>query len=234
MRIRAVIVGALAAVAILSLPVAAGAAVSSSAGVHTVAKSGGVTEFRECIEKAGELKTTDEIDQAVEDCHSAPSLVLPEISEIIWGGLAWLIVIVGLTKFGFPVMKKTLKGRSDKIRGDLEAAEQAKASANTELEQYRAQLADARSEANAIIEEGRQQAEVVRAELVAKAEADASELRAKAQEDIRAASERATAELQASVSDLSIELAEKIVERNLDRDTQIALIESYINQVGSR
>ena len=42
------------------------------------------------------------------------------------------------------------------------------------------------------------------------------------------------ADLQAQVADLSIELAEKIVERNLDRDTQIALIESYINQVGSR
>jgi F0F1-type ATP synthase membrane subunit b/b' len=35
------------------------------------------------------------------------------------------------------------------------------------------------------------------------------------------------------VADLSIELAEKIVERNLDRDTQLALVESYIEQVGS-
>jgi F0F1-type ATP synthase membrane subunit b/b' len=35
------------------------------------------------------------------------------------------------------------------------------------------------------------------------------------------------------VSDIAIELAERIVQRNLDRDTQIALIESYINEVGS-
>ena len=38
---------------------------------------------------------------------------------------------------------------------------------------------------------------------------------------------------QSQVAELSIELAEKVVERNLDRDTQIRLIENYINQVGS-
>jgi len=57
--------------------------------------------------------------------------------------------------------------------------------------------------------------------------------RARAQEDIRLATERAMADLQSRVAELSIELAEKVVERNLDRDTQIALIENYINQVGS-
>jgi len=36
------------------------------------------------------------------------------------------------------------------------------------------------------------------------------------------------------VADLSIELAEKVVEKNLDRATQIQLIENYINQVGSK
>ena len=41
------------------------------------------------------------------------------------------------------------------------------------------------------------------------------------------------ADLRAQVSDLSIELAEKVVERNLDRDTQVALIENYINSVGN-
>jgi F0F1-type ATP synthase membrane subunit b/b' len=35
------------------------------------------------------------------------------------------------------------------------------------------------------------------------------------------------------VAELAIELAEKVVERNLDRDTNMALIESFINQVGS-
>ena len=53
--------------------------------------------------------------------------------------------------------------------------------------------------------------------------------RPRATDDIRLATERAQADLQASVKDLSIELAEKVVEHNLDADTQRALIDSYID-----
>ena len=73
----------------------------------------------------------------------------------------------------------------------------------------------------------------MRRELIAKAEADAAEIRRGRRG--HPARERPRDERPAvSVAQLSIELAEKIVERNLDRDTQIQLIESYINQVGSR
>ena len=41
------------------------------------------------------------------------------------------------------------------------------------------------------------------------------------------------AELRTDVAQLSIDLAERIVERNLDRDTQLQLVDSFINQVGS-
>jgi F-type H+-transporting ATPase subunit b len=40
--------------------------------------------------------------------------------------------------------------------------------------------------------------------------------------------------MQGQVASLAIELAEKVVEANLDRDAQNRLIDSYINQVGSR
>jgi F-type H+-transporting ATPase subunit b len=73
----------------------------------------------------------------------------------------------------------------------------------------------------------------VKRQIQAQAEADAAETRARAQEDIGLATDRAQADLQGRVAELSIELAEKIVERNLDRDTQLALVESYIGQVGN-
>ncbi len=168
----------------------------------------------------------------VDNCRKAKSLLVPQVSEIIWGGLAFIIVAFALMKFGFPAIKKTLKAREDRIRDDLESASHAKEEAEAELSQYRAQLTGARAEATHIIEEARQAAEGVRHDLVAKAEGDAAEIRSRAQEDIRLAQDRALADLRAQVSDLSIELAEKVVERNLDRDTQIALIENYINSVG--
>ena len=66
-----------------------------------------------------------------------------------------------------------------------------------------------------------------------RSEAEVAELRRRSEEDIRAAQQQALADLQASVKGLVIELAEKVVERNLDRETNMALIEGYISQVGS-
>jgi F-type H+-transporting ATPase subunit b len=170
---------------------------------------------------------------AAEDVK-AKNPIVPETKEIIWGAIAFVLVFAILAWKAWPAIKKALADREAKIKGDLEAAESAKAQAETSLAEYQQQLAEARNEAGKIIEEARLSADQVRKDLIARAEADAAELRQRAQEDIRLATERAMADLQGRVAELSIELAEKVVERNLDRDTQIALIESYINQVGSR
>jgi F-type H+-transporting ATPase subunit b len=163
---------------------------------------------------------------------TAKNPIVPETKEIVWAAIAFVIVFVLLAWKAWPAIKKGLKDREDKIRGDLEHAESVRNQAESELADYQRQLADARNEAGRIIEEARQSAEQVRKDLIARAEADAAEVRAKAQDDIRAASERAMADIQGKVSDLSIELAERIVQQNLDRATQIQLIENYINEVG--
>jgi F-type H+-transporting ATPase subunit b len=170
---------------------------------------------------------------AAETSVKAKNPILPEGKEILWAAIAFAIVFALLAWKGWPFVKTTLEARQERIRDDLAKAEQARVEAETSLEEYKLQLADARKDASTIIEEARLQADQVRQELLAKAETDAAELRARAAEDIRLASQRAMSDLQGRVAELSIELAEKVVERNLDRDTQIALIESYINQVGS-
>jgi F-type H+-transporting ATPase subunit b len=181
----------------------------------------------ECIELLEEGKKID-------DCQEAPNPILPAGNEIVWGTIAFAILFFALLKFGLPAVRKAMAAREERIRSDLERAEQARTEAEGELAEYRRQLADARSEATRIIEEARQAADDVRRQVRAQAEQEAAELRSRAQEDARIAIERAEAEVQSRVAELAIELAEKIVEQNLDRDTQIALIESYINQVGSR
>jgi F-type H+-transporting ATPase subunit b len=169
----------------------------------------------------------------VDDCQEAPSPIVPEANEIIWGGLAFLILLVVLWKFALPPVRNMMQQREDRIRGDLERAEEAKTEAESVLADYQRQLADARNEAGRIIEEARQSADQLRRDLAARAEGDAAQIRERAAQDVRLATERATADLQGRMAELTIELAEKVVERNLDRDTQTALIESYINSVGN-
>ena len=214
MRIRLLI-----AVAVIAL-----VGVVATPGVAQAEPKGEAEE--ECIKLLEDGKKID-------DCQEAPSLILPASNEIIWGGLAFVVLLLVMWKYALPPVRNMMKQREDRIRDDLERAEQARTEAEGELANYRRQVADARNEAARILEEARQSADEVKRQIQSQAEADAAETRARAQEDIRLASERAQADLQGRVADLSIELAEKIVERNLDRDTQLALVESYIGQVGN-
>ena len=56
---------------------------------------------------------------------------------------------------------------------------------------------------------------------------------AKAAADIEAAKVQAIADLRGEVAALAIGAAEQVVGRNLDQDTNAALVEAYINQVGA-
>jgi len=171
--------------------------------------------------------------KSVDDCQKAPNPLVPELNEIIWGSLAFLVLLGVMWKFGVPAVKNMEQAREDRIRNDLEGAEKARTDAEAEKAQYLTQIAGAREEAGRIIEEARQSAEQVRRDLIARAETEAAEVRARAEADTAVQRQRALTELRGDVAQLSIDLAERIVERNLDRDTQRQLVDSFIDQVGS-
>ena len=160
--------------------------------------------------------------------------ILPSVPELVWGISSFLIVFLLMWKYAFPSVKKGMDARTDRIRDSLSSAEQAKNDAQTILEDYQRQLADAKNEANRIIEESRQTAEALRRDLIARAEADAAEIRTRATADIEAAKERAMEELRGQLTDLTIELAERVVKRNIDRESNARLIDDYITSIGDR
>jgi F-type H+-transporting ATPase subunit b len=222
-RIRALI--AVAGIAVAVLVVAAPAFGAGSISPETPLSTEAARQCFDKLAKGGDVTAND--------CQKAPSPLLPAKNEVIWGTAAFLVLLVAMWKFGVPAVKNMEKAREDRIRNDLEGAEQARTEAEGDKAQYLAQIAGAREEAGRIIEEARQSAEQVRRDLIARAETEANEVRERAQADIETQRLRALAELRTQVADLSIDLAERIVERNLDRDTQLQLVDSFINQVGS-
>jgi F-type H+-transporting ATPase subunit b len=159
--------------------------------------------------------------------------ILPKSKEIIWFIIAFAILFVVMWKKGLPSVQKAMNERSEKIRDNLEEAEQVRNEAQDILKQYKRQLAEARDESNRIIEEARETAENLRRDMMQRAEEQVADLRERSRQEIRAAQERATAELQSRVGTMAIELAEKVVEQSLNRDANLRLIERYIEQVGS-
>ncbi len=89
-----------------------------------------------------EKELTEEYEGLYEDCVDAPNQLLPEVNEIIWGGIGFLIVFLFISKFGFPAIKQGMNDRTESIRADLEEAEKAKVDAQAVLADYQAQLAE--------------------------------------------------------------------------------------------
>ncbi len=159
--------------------------------------------------------------------------IIPEIFELVYSLIAFAVLVVLFKKFGFPAVKKGMEARTERIRDDLAKAESAKTEAEGVLGEYKKQLAGAKAESEKIIDEARQAAEKLKADSISRTNDEVAELKAKASADIESARSSALASLQSSVADIAIELAEKVVEKNLDRETNKRLIDSFIAKVGS-
>lgn len=170
----------------------------------------------------------------VDDCHEAPSPILPEINEVIWGGVAFLVLLILLWKFGYPAMTKGLDERADRIRTDLETADTAKAEATAELARYQEQLKGAREEATRMRDDARAEMDEYKAQRRAEIDAELSEYRERAKAEADAAKTQALADVKAEVAALAIGAAEQVVQKSLDRETNTALVESFISSVDAR
>jgi F-type H+-transporting ATPase subunit b len=76
-------------------------------------------------------------------------------------------------------------------------------------------------------------AESLRAEILTKAEAEAAQIVERAHTEVRAERDRALQELRTQVGAMSVELAARIVERELDGDTHQHLVDEYIERLSS-
>ncbi len=226
MRIRMLLAGLALAFGVLVIPATTAFATEAPAGEEASTSEPAGHAEEECIHLL-------EAGRAIDDCQKAPNPLRPETNELIWGGLAFVIVFGVLSKLAYPAIAKAMKDRTERIRESIDEADRLKAEAAATLSQYQASVADAKAEANRIVEEARQAADAVRADLVARAEAEANDIRAKAREDVEASKARAITELQAQVGDLTIALAEKVVERSLDDATNRQLIDNYITNLGN-
>lgn len=159
-------------------------------------------------------------------------LLLPESSELIAGIIAFAIIFFFAWKWVFPTITKTLESRQAAIKADFEAAEAAKVEAESLKNDYQAQLAQAREEAGRIVEEARQAGESVRAEVVSRADVEAAAIKERATADMSGERDRVAASLRREVADLSLDVAEKVVGSSLDRASQQALVDRYIDELG--
>jgi F-type H+-transporting ATPase subunit b len=156
--------------------------------------------------------------------------IWPAASELILGTICFVVVFGFLGKLLLPRISKTLAEREDAIQGGINRADEAQAEASQLLDQYRAQLADARQEASRIREEAREQGAQIIAELRERAEAEARRITEGAQAQIEAERQQALISLRSEVGSLATELAGRIVGESLtDHVRQSRMVDRFLD-----
>lgn len=143
-----------------------------------------------------------------------------------------LILIVLMRKFAWKPILNSLQDREEGIQGALDAAEEArKEMQNLQADNERI-LNEARAERDGMLKEARQLKENMIADAKTEAQAEADKIVAQAQATIDSEKKAAIADLKSQVAGLSVEIAEKVVRKELSgKDNQLELVESMLEDV---
>ncbi|MEK7668076.1 MAG: F0F1 ATP synthase subunit B [Gemmatimonadota bacterium] len=160
---------------------------------------------------------------------SGPFAINPGVT--IWTLVVFGILLFILTKTAWPAILMAVEEREQRIQAQLDAAEQANAEAQRLLAVYQQQVAAAREEAQAMVAAARHTGEKLREELVAKGRQEQEELLVRARREIGLERDKAVAELRREAIELSIAAASKVLERNLDNETDRRLVQDYLTSL---
>lgn len=160
------------------------------------------------------------------------SIVSFDYGLIFWMSLTFLTVLFILAKFAWKPILKMIKDREKSIEDALQSAENAKAEMNNLKAENEKILQQARNERDQMLKEAREMREKMIAESKSTAKAEGDKLLAQAREAIQNEKMAAVTELKNQVAQLSIDIAEKIIARELSSENkQKELIGDMLKEV---
>lgn len=163
------------------------------------------------------------------------SLITPDSGLIVWMTLIFSLVFFLLAKFGFPMISGMVKARSEKIRESLREADEARAQLASIAQEQQRMIDEARREQAALLREASEARDAMIADAKAQASAEAEKLIAGARERIAAERENAMRDIRRQVAVLSMEVAEKVLRKDLSDDReQIRLIDRLLDEATER
>ena len=162
-------------------------------------------------------------------------LLIPESGLFFWMLLAFVVVLLVLGKFGWPVLTKMIDDRAKYIDESILKAKQANEELAKIQEKTAAMLKEAQEKQSAILAE----AVNMRTQIVEKAKAEATvagqKIMKEAQQQIQAEMEDAIRDIRRQVGLLSVEIAEKVLRKNLKTDTeQMAMIDRMLDEIETK
>jgi F-type H+-transporting ATPase subunit b len=151
---------------------------------------------------------------------TAENPLLPPLGEIIIGTIAFVVLLFVMAKYVAPRFEQVFQARREAIEGGIERAEAMQAEAKDALEKYRAQLAEARSEAAQIRDQARAEGQQILEELRAQAQQESARIVARGEEQLATARQQIVTELRSQIGALAVDLAGRVVGESLADDAR--------------
>ncbi|MCK4341031.1 MAG: F0F1 ATP synthase subunit B [Phycisphaerae bacterium] len=165
------------------------------------------------------------------EAHDKPALLTFDPGAAIWSIIVFLVLLGLLRVTAWKPILRVLNERESFIHDCIEDAKNERDQAEQLLVEYKAQLEKARDEAAALIDQGRQDAEVVRQRMLEGARGETGEMTERARREIQLATDAAIKELYDRTAELSLDIAARIVGKDLNAADHSRLIEDSLAEI---
>lgn len=154
------------------------------------------------------------------------------IGDIVVTLVIFSLLMLLLKKFAWGPLMGVMQQREDLIASEIEAAENSRQESHKLLEEQRAILKDASTQAQQIVENAKKQGEVSREDIITTARAEAGRMKDAAVQEIANEREKAIAAVRDEVVALSLLAASKVLNKEISEEENRQLINETIAKAG--
>jgi F-type H+-transporting ATPase subunit b len=158
-------------------------------------------------------------------------LLSPNTGVMFWTLVIFVVLLVVLSRFAFKPLTAAVEAREKALEEAITSAKRDRDAAAQLLAEQQRALDATRADAQRVIAEGRTTAEKLRNEMLEQTKQQQHELLERARTEIDNERKRAIADLRREAVELALAGASKVIERNLDDQTNRRLVESFLASV---
>ncbi|HYD51279.1 MAG TPA: F0F1 ATP synthase subunit B [Gemmatimonadaceae bacterium] len=162
----------------------------------------------------------------------SPGLMSLRVNLMFYTLILFGITYFILRKYAFGAIFAAVEKREKALEDAIEGAKRDREEAARILAEHKRQIDESRAEAQRLIADGRAMGEKMRADLLEQTRREQADTLERARREIENEKMRAIAELRREAVDLAIAGASRVVEQNLDSQSNRKLVESYLASVG--
>ena len=165
------------------------------------------------------------------------ALIIGAANGLLFGDMiiqliTFIILLALITKFAWKPLMNVMQEREQHIASEIDQAEQSNQEAKRLMNEANDELKNTRQNAQQIIDDANETAKNQQADLIKAAKEEAARIKENARLEIEQERDKAIQALQTHVGSLSVQIASKVIEKELSETEQEKLINDYLEKVG--